>query len=84
MIETDKSAISSPVYRLIELPLILLVATVGVKRVFSAMNVVKTDLHNKIRAAWINDSLAIYNKKKIFVTIDNKVSLHCFLKMQTR
>ena len=36
------------VYRLIELTLILPVATTTVERIFSAMSIVKTDLRNKM------------------------------------
>jgi len=36
------------VYRLIELTLILPVATATVERIFSAMSIVKTDLRNKM------------------------------------
>ncbi|XP_039116706.1 zinc finger MYM-type protein 1-like [Dioscorea cayenensis subsp. rotundata] len=48
MVETEKHFIFPLVYRLIELALVLPVATASIERVFSAMNIVKTDLHNKM------------------------------------
>jgi hypothetical protein len=43
------------VYRLIELTLLLLVATTSVERVFSSMSLLKTDLRNKMGDEWLND-----------------------------
>ncbi|XP_042447554.1 zinc finger MYM-type protein 1-like [Zingiber officinale] len=48
MIETMKNRVFPLVYRMIELALLLPVATATVERVFSAMNIVKTDLRNRI------------------------------------
>ncbi|XP_042404603.1 zinc finger MYM-type protein 1-like [Zingiber officinale] len=48
MIETMKNRVFPLVYRMIELALLLPVATATVERVFSAMNIVKTDLQNRI------------------------------------
>ncbi|XP_042415553.1 zinc finger MYM-type protein 1-like [Zingiber officinale] len=47
MIETMKNRVFPLVYRMIELALLLPVATAIVERVFSAMNIVKTDLRNR-------------------------------------
>ncbi|KAJ1269290.1 hypothetical protein BS78_07G200100 [Paspalum vaginatum] len=43
------------VSRLIELTLILPVATASVERVFSAMSIINTYLHNKMGDEWLND-----------------------------
>jgi hypothetical protein len=43
------------VYHLIELTLILPVATTSVERIFSAMSIIKTDLRNKMGNEWLND-----------------------------
>jgi hypothetical protein len=40
------------VYRLIELALILPVATATVERAFSAMKIIKTELRNKMGNCW--------------------------------
>ncbi|KAH7656079.1 Ribonuclease H-like protein [Dioscorea alata] len=84
MVETGKHAIFPLIYRLIKLALVLPVATATVERVFSAMNVVKTDLRNKMGDEWMNDSLVVYIEREVFATIDNEVILQRFQKMQTR
>ncbi|XP_039136857.1 uncharacterized protein LOC120274156 [Dioscorea cayenensis subsp. rotundata] len=84
MVETCKHIIFPLIYRLIELALVLPVATASVERVFSAMNIVKTDLHNKMGDEWMNDSLVVYIGRKVFATIDNEAMLQGFQKMQTR
>jgi hypothetical protein len=48
MVKTNMKASYGLVYRLIELTLILPVATASVERIFSAMSVIKTDLRNKM------------------------------------
>ncbi|XP_042426204.1 uncharacterized protein LOC122014082 [Zingiber officinale] len=47
MIETMKNHVFPLVYRMIELALLLPVATAIVERVFSVLNIVKTDLRKK-------------------------------------
>ena len=59
---------------LIKLPLLLLVATVIVERVFSAMRIVKSRLRNRIGDKWMNDSLVVYIEKDIFDKIDNEAN----------
>ena len=68
------------VYRLIELTLVLPVATASVERVFSAIKTVKTDLRNRMRDEWMNDSLVVYVEKDIFSTIKNEQILQYFHK----
>ncbi|XP_042396479.1 uncharacterized protein LOC121986586 [Zingiber officinale] len=57
LVETEKHLGFSLVYRMIELALVLPVATASVERVFSAMKIVKTDLRNIMGDEWMNDSL---------------------------
>ncbi|KAH7690026.1 Ribonuclease H-like protein [Dioscorea alata] len=78
MVDTGKCAIFPLVYRLIELALVLPVATASVERAFSTMNVVKTDLRNKMGDEWMNDSIIVYIEKEVFTTIDNETILQCF------
>ena len=59
-------------YRLITLALTLPVATTSVERVFSAMNIVKTDLQNKIGDDWLNDLMNFFFEKEIFAKVDDK------------
>jgi hypothetical protein len=43
------------VYRLVELALILTVATATVERAFSTMNIIKTERKNKMGDEWMNN-----------------------------
>lgn len=60
MVETRKHLIHPLVYLLIKLAILLPVATTGVERAFSAMNIVKTKLRNRIGDEWLNDLLVVY------------------------
>ncbi|KAG2642740.1 hypothetical protein PVAP13_2KG196491 [Panicum virgatum] len=72
MVEHERHIAFPLVYRLIELALLLPVATASVERAFSAMNIIKTDLRNRMADEWINDLLLCYIEKKIFRSIDAK------------
>lgn len=84
MVATRKAQAYPLVYRLIELALLLPVATSSVERVFSAMNIVKTDLRNRMGDEWMNDSLVVYIEKEIFAKIDSEVILRHFQNMSSR
>ena len=84
MKETMKYRVFRMVYRLVELTLLLPVATTSVERVFSAMKVVKTDLRNRMRGEWLNDSLVVYIENEIFDSIDNELILNRFQNMDSR
>jgi hypothetical protein len=56
MVQTEKHLVFSLIYKLIELALILLVLTRSVERAFSAMNIIKNKLRNKINDDWLNAS----------------------------
>jgi TRAP-type C4-dicarboxylate transport system substrate-binding protein len=71
------------VYRLIELTLILSVATTSIKRIFSAMSFVKTDLRNKMSDEWLNDLMIWYTEKEIFRSIKNDKIIKRFEDMKT-
>ena len=84
MKETMKYRVFPMVYRLVELILLLPVATTSVEIVFFAMKVVKTDLRNRMRGEWLNDSLVVYIENEIFDYIDNKLILNRFQNMDSR
>ncbi|XP_042448849.1 uncharacterized protein LOC122033750 [Zingiber officinale] len=84
IVETQKNQAYPLVYRLIEMTLVLLVATASVERVFSAMKTIKTDLSNRMGDEWMNDSLVVYIEKDIFSTIENEQILQRFQKMKSR
>ena len=85
MVEKKKKDKVFPlVYLLLTLALLLPVATATVERVFSAMNIVKTDLRNRMGDEWLNDSLLAYVEKDIFNTIDRETIMQRFQNMKPR
>lgn len=53
--EQTRDSIEAKVYRLMELSLLLPVVTATVEWAFSAMKIIKTELHNKMSGGWLND-----------------------------
>ena len=84
MKETMKDRVFPMVYRLVELALLLPVATASVERVFSVMKAMKTYLRNRMRDEWLNDSLVVYIENEIFDSIDNELILNRFQNMDSR
>ena len=84
MIETEKHIVFSLVYRLIELALLLPVATALVDRVFSAMKIIKTDLCNKMSDDWLNDTMVCYIERDIFKALDQDKIKRIFQAKKTR
>ena len=84
MKENMKDRVFPMVYRLVELALLLPVATTSVERVFSAMKALKTYLRNRMRDEWLNDSLVVYIEKEIFDSIDNELILNRFQNIDSR
>ena len=84
MVDTKKHLSHYLVYRLLKLALILPVATATVERCFSAMNIVKTNLRNRIGDQFLNDCLVCYVEKDVLDTISNEVVIDHFQKMKTR
>ncbi|KAL6497107.1 hypothetical protein OROGR_029036 [Orobanche gracilis] len=72
------------VYLLIKLALTLPVATASVERAFSAMNIVKTDLRNKMGYDFLTDCLVCYIERDVFLGIDNETIIQHFQEMRTR
>ncbi|XP_022870196.1 zinc finger MYM-type protein 1-like [Olea europaea var. sylvestris] len=66
LVETESSCYFPLVYKLLTLASILHVTTKSVERVFSAMNIIKSDLRNKMGDDWLNDNLVVYVEKAIF------------------
>ena len=66
------------------LALILPVATITVERAFSAMNIIKNRLHNRIGDQWMNDCLVTYIEKNIFKTIEYEKIMQLFQNMKNR
>ncbi|CAN6242141.1 unnamed protein product [Urochloa humidicola] len=84
MVKTNMNTSYPLVYRLIELTLILPVATASVERVFSAMALIKTDLRSKMGDEWLNDLMICYVEKEIFRSITNERIIQRFEQMKKR
>jgi hypothetical protein len=84
MVKTNMHTSYKLTYRFIELILILPVATASVERIFSALNVIKTDLRNKMGDEWLNDLMICYTEKEIFKKIDNEKIKKRFQEMKKR
>ncbi|XP_062161921.1 uncharacterized protein LOC133868946 [Alnus glutinosa] len=69
LVSTGKSTIYQLVFRVIVLVLTLPVSTATTERAFSAMNIVKTRLRNKIEDEFLTDSLMVYIEREIAATI---------------
>jgi hypothetical protein len=78
LVKMKKYIVYPLVYKLMTLSLILLVATVTVERVFSAMSIVKHRLRNRMGDEWMNDYLITYIEKDIFKTISNEEIMQRF------
>ncbi|KAL5562178.1 hypothetical protein UlMin_031925 [Ulmus minor] len=84
LVETRKHEVYPLVYLLIKLALTLPVATASVERVFSAMNIVKNQMRNKMGDQWLNDCLTVYLEKDVFNAIDNEPIIQRFQNMKSR
>jgi len=84
MVQTNRHTYFPLVYRLIELALILLVATTTVERAFSAINIIKTDRRNKMNDNWMNNSMLCYIERDLFASIKNDKILMRFQGLRNR
>jgi hypothetical protein len=84
MVKTDRHICFSLVYRLVELELILRVATATVERAFSAMNIIKTERRNKMHDEWINNIMLCYIERDMFVDIQDEKILKYFQDLRTQ
>ena len=84
LVDTKKHLAFPLVYQLLKLVLILPVATASVERCFSAMNIVKSVLRNKMGDQFMSDCLICYVEKDIFATITNDAVIDLFKKMGDR
>ena len=84
MVEIKKNVSYPLVYSLVTLALILPVATATVEKAFSAMNIIKNRLHNRIGDQWMNDCLVTYIEKNIFKTIEYEKIMQQFQNMKNR
>ncbi|XP_022861729.1 uncharacterized protein LOC111382089 [Olea europaea var. sylvestris] len=84
LVLTKKDKVYPLVYRLLTLALILPVATATVERVFSAMNIVKNRLRNRMGDQWMNDSTIVHVERDIFLKLDNEFNVRRYQNIKTR
>lgn len=84
MVQTGRDTVFPLVYRLIELALILPVATATVERAFSAMNIIKTERRNKMNDDWLNNSMMCYIERDLFASIEDEKILKRFQGLRNR
>ncbi|XP_058746804.1 uncharacterized protein LOC131619753 [Vicia villosa] len=84
MVRTEKHLVFPLVYKLIELALILPVSTASVERAFSAMNIIKSNLRNKINDVWFNDLMICYTEREIFKTLKDVDIIRTFTAKKSR
>ena len=70
MFELERNIMFPRVYRIIELRLLLPVATASVERAFSVMKIIKIELRNKMVDAWLNDLMVCYIERGLFKGLD--------------
>ena len=80
---SKKSGVYPFAYRLLQLTLLLPVATATVGRAFSAMKNIKNRLRNRMGDQLLNDSLVVYIEKKKLNELSNETIIQCFQKMKT-
>jgi hypothetical protein len=84
MVQTGRHTVFPLVYRLIELALILPVATASVERAFSAMNIIKTELRNRMNDDWMNYNMVCYIERDVFHSINDDDILYRFQAYKSR
>nr|KYP47883.1 Zinc finger MYM-type protein 1 [Cajanus cajan] len=84
LVETRKHVVYPLAYLLLELALILPVATASVERAFSTVNIIKNRMCNRMGDEWLNDCLVTYKEREVFDSIENEQIIQCFQTMKTR
>ena len=84
LVDTKTHLLFPLVYQLLKLVLILPVATASVERCFSAMNIVKSVLRNKMGEKFMSDVMICYVEKDIFSTITNDDVIDIFKTIKDR
>ena len=83
LVESKKHLVLPLVYRLIELPLILPMATASIERGLLAINIIKIESRNKMGDEWLKDMFVCYIKRQVFETIDDEDILVRYQNMQS-
>ena len=81
---TRKSEYYPFIYRAVKLVLTLPVSTTTTERAFSAMNVIKTDLCNKMEDEFLSDAMMLFIERDIAVTISTDSIIDNFEDLKKR
>ncbi|XP_057760517.1 uncharacterized protein LOC130980889 [Arachis stenosperma] len=84
LVETRKNIVYPLMFLLLKLALVLPVATASVERTFSAMNIIKSRLCNRMGDEFLNDCLMTYIERETFDCIDNEKIIQSFQNMKPR
>ncbi|XP_062005769.1 uncharacterized protein LOC133722938 [Rosa rugosa] len=84
LVQTRKSEFFSMLYRLICLVLTIPVSTATTERAFSAMNIIKNRLRNKMEDEFLGDCMVLHIKKEYAESIDNESVIKEFEACGTR
>ncbi|KAL4346995.1 hypothetical protein GQ457_17G015670 [Hibiscus cannabinus] len=84
LVRTRKSEIYPLVYRVVTLILTLPVSTATTERSFSAMNIIKNKLRNKIEDEFLSNCLLLHIEKEIVETFDVDSIISDFCDMKER
>ena len=84
LVETNKHEQYHIVYKLLELVLILPVATASVERLFSSMSYVKNKLRNKMSDEYLNNCLVTFVEREFFNQVKDEDVINLFQKDDRR
>ncbi|KAL4610519.1 hypothetical protein ACB092_08G056000 [Castanea dentata] len=84
MVRTRKSEIYPLICRVVKLVLTLPVSTATTERAFSAMNVIKTDLRNKMEDEFLLDAMMLFIERDIAATISTDSIIDDFKDLKRR
>ena len=84
MVRTRKSEYYPLIYRVVKLVLTLPISTATTERAFSAMNVIKTDIRNKMKDEFLSDTMMLFIERDIAATISTDSIIDDFEDLKRR
>jgi hypothetical protein len=84
LVKTDKISRYDIVYKLLKLVLVLPVATAGVERVFSIMNLIKNKRRSKMGQNYLNGCLVTFIEREFFLQANDGDIISYFQNMKDR
>ena len=84
MVRTRKSEYYPLIYRVVKLVLTLLISTATTERAFSAMNVIKTDLCNKMEDEFLSNAMMLFIERDLAATISTDSIIDNFEDLKKR